>query len=743
MAGQIIPFEGIDKLGFISDTPAVNLPMGAWSDVNNVRFDDGSISKMKGHIEIFGSATGFAVTLDIQHIVYWENPNERLYVVVSRESGADKVYTVSVNGSGNGVAVDRTPASGSFTASDAWSSTLFNGGYSVIINNGIEQPHHITVSLGTDLSSSTKFTALTGWESYASGSIISGQVSVSCGVIVSAGNLLIAGDLTERSKPVLPAITSFTSANPGVATFASSPSLSNGDRFTVYNSATDNFNSVEYTVNGVNGNVITTTTNTTSFSAFSAGNDLITFNTSTDIAKVIVRNLNGVVRSSSVASPGTIPINWDPFAVGAGTADELNLADSGRITAIRNLRGSPIVYTNNSITQLRVSGSGLSSIPVTTEYGAQSQSSVFEFKGNHIVIGSNDIYQFNGTANVTSLSDTRVRKYFFNDLHPTSFRKSKIVRNQQHDEIWIAYPSNSSSNSVGLLDKALVWSYQNNTWTKRDLPSNTTTLTAGPIPGGGAPADTYAFTTQSANGSVKVTVTASDGSLTELEGSVSAGHSSSQVATAFHNLISVQSDFNSRVSGGHVLVDKNPTSNNAPSISVRVVDTSTTTISPSTTGSFDSERPWGLGTINQAKNFVCFGGANKIYAADLTYGFAGSSYQSYVLKSNMEAAPHVTDSVEALYMQTSGTAEATNSETAAGELNVQLRRSNNSAYQPISFTTSTDNLDYPFRFAGENANYKVDTRIVSRLVNLKISNTSTLQWDIHGISVSLGAGGTR
>ena len=306
MPTQIIPIEGIDKLGLIADQPAVNIPPGAWSDVSNVRFDDGAIRKIKGHIEIFedlllstietfdgdGTETVFTITntgevseivvvvddvvltLDtdytvsdkeitfttapssntdnvvvtfntddisisnIQHITYWENPNTRYYIVINRDTSAstDTVYTLELESTGEAILVERgdfdTPTTGQ---RDSWQSVQFNGGFSIVINNGLVAPQHITSQVGTDLVNTDVFAALTNWQSYTPTGLAA-VTSVTANIIIAEGNVLLAGGLVERDT--------------------------NGD---------------------------------------------------------LVRNLNSVVRVSDVAAPGTIPDNWNPFDT-TGTA---------------------------------------------------------------------------------------------------------------------------------------------------------------------------------------------------------------------------------------------------------------------------------------------------------------------------------------------------------------------------------------------------------------------------------------
>ena len=467
MANQVIPLEGIDKTGFIADTPATNLPPGAWSDVQNVRFDDGAVRKMKGHTDIFSDASELT---DIRHIVYWENPNETQYVVINREIVSDvevdRSYTLVLNVNGTTTLIAR----GDFSVSEGWQSTQFNGGFSIVINNGIDAPQHITATTGVDLLDDTDFAKLPGWDSYL---VVDSEEVYTQDFVGDAIETVFTltpiegSDVTDISVTVdgvLQVVPTDYSVEGLVITFLSAPA--DGLAIVVTYTAESQATSVQAEVVIANGNVL-------------VAGGLIEF--SGDVA---VRSLNGLVRVSDVAAPGTIPQNWNPFAVGVGTADELQIADAGTITAVNSLRGSVFVYTSDTITQLRISAQGLSATIITTEFGAASQNAVYEFRGQHLIVGSDDIYLFSGNpGDIKSVADGRVRKYFFDNINANFYTSMQIIRDQAFDELWICYPTLNSVD--GSFDEALIWNYTDNVWTKRQLP-RLRSVTIGPIPGGGS-----------------------------------------------------------------------------------------------------------------------------------------------------------------------------------------------------------------------------------------------------------------
>src|SRR6056300_525089 len=51
----LIPFDNVGSIGIIKDTPPYNLPQGAWSDGNNVRFLDNGVKKIAGYKEVMST----------------------------------------------------------------------------------------------------------------------------------------------------------------------------------------------------------------------------------------------------------------------------------------------------------------------------------------------------------------------------------------------------------------------------------------------------------------------------------------------------------------------------------------------------------------------------------------------------------------------------------------------------------------------------------------------------------------
>lgn len=291
-------------------------------------------------------------------------------------------------------------------------------------------------------------------------------VQVRCGVIRSWGDTLVAGNLTELNAPLVQQVNQVNDE----ITFVDNHSFEVGDKIYLTTPYKDIL-----TVASVEDSStirVTPSLNDVDFSV--ARYTIVSSGTS-------IRNQPGVIRVSDVAAPGSIPSNWNPYSVGVSTAEEFQLSTTGIIQDVVQLQGNLFVYTNNSIHSIAKTNN--TSIPyvssvVTNNFGALGIDCVVELNGVHIVVGSDDIYQFSGhPASLSSLAIDRVQKYFYNNVDPSSYSKTKIVTNKALNEIWFCYVTKDSIN--GLYDEVLVWNYSSNTWSIRSQ-SEFNSITIGP-----------------------------------------------------------------------------------------------------------------------------------------------------------------------------------------------------------------------------------------------------------------------
>ena len=532
MAEDIISVTDIASQGVVKDTPPVALGPNVFTDVRNIRFKDGAIRKITGELllnnitedltpanETFGQVRYFAV---------WESPNRtptgcyyiwvvdyvRANIVVGQ-----KVYVQDHTGTKR----DITPATmtNGFTFTiTGWQHTIFSGGFAFIINNGIDRPHYILDTPGNLDIANLVLAELPGWDGYdvkssvitdtfSTGNILTfdlGQkvdfVNMSVEVTVAA-----AARTAQAGTPTGTGTVNTANFVPGaLPAYASLPSVGNSN-FQLYNDAATN-TTICYIGGMADGNEVKVKINSRvpvnvtagiiqSFGSLLVAGDLTERSSANN---QIVRRLSGVVKTSDVAVPGAVPNNWDPFAAGVSTADEFTLSETNVITEMKSLQGNMYIYSTNSIHVMRLTGNVNIPVqfgPVTDEYGCLSRGSVMEYDGKHFVVGNNDLYTFSGNpGNIQSLSDGKIREYFYNNLNPIHEAKMFTLLNHHENEIWVCYPTLASFR--GECDEALLWNYRDNTWTIRDL-NNVVSGDTGPIKGGGVPTAVVAITGNSGN----------------------------------------------------------------------------------------------------------------------------------------------------------------------------------------------------------------------------------------------------
>lgn len=568
MADNILPINQLDQVGVILDTPAAALPPNAFSDASNVRFRDGAARKMEGEVNIFpnlfddsnNTIGGVAANFDgsiLKYVIWWPNPNiitsnQGYYVVIAEETRLvaddtvpesgntdpthqrDIAYLVSVDGASKvqkGVFED-TPIGN-------WQHTFFQGGFALIINNGLDIPHYILdENNNVDINTVPNFAELPGWDSYEVNQIILQDTfdPVTNSYIFDLGqnvDFSINQIVVERINSSAPSTTVTLTASgdtgnptdpnneefdaPDFDTLTTSP-WTTADEYEIYYDPSTNT-----TVLNLPNNLSSTGTDTVtiriqsrdpvyvrcgvirSFGDFLVAGNLVERN-NVDLDSPVIRNLNGVVRTSDAAAPGAIPNNWNPFAAGVSTADEFVVADTGVVQDMLEMQGNLYIYTNTSISVMRLTGNAsvpLTVNPVSNKHGCQATGTVTEFNGQHLVVGSQDIYVFGGNpSSIQSVGDQRVRTHLFRNLNPLNSSRMFVLKYSQKDEIWICYPNLRST--TGDCNDSLVWNYRNNVWTERQL-RGVVAGDIGPIPGGGLPFTSIELTgTSGTNGVTNV-----------------------------------------------------------------------------------------------------------------------------------------------------------------------------------------------------------------------------------------------
>ena len=517
MPDQVVPITGLADVGVIKDTPAVSLPPNAFTDARNVRFRDGAVRKMEGEVDIFaGMSDLFDRDINpnigrLQYLAWWPSPNRTtrdegyyIFVVEKNIGTADAVnfnhaiYAMLPGATYNDTSTwNEIGQPNGYNSRGKWQHTLFNGGFTFIINNGRDKPLYITDPQGNTDINMLSLADLPGWDSYqVNETILQDTFTETSSVIFDTGQIRETGVtdyIITRTRAGTIAELFEGSSTGGISNAWSVATMNNQDAITFAPGILQAGDEVQVNFQSVDP-VIVRAAIVRAFGDFLVAGNLVEFsidNTNpNDPREQIVRRLTGVVRTSDVAQPGSIPNGWNPFAVGASTADEFVIADTGTVQDMVPLQGNMYLYTNSSISVLRLTGNPavpLTVQPVTDQYGALTTDAVLEYDGRHFVIGSDDIYLFGGhPGSIQSISDQKIRRDFFDRVNPINDNLINLftLRHAAKDEIWVCYPTVDSVS--GEADEAYIWNYRNNTWTIRTLISVVSGDIA-PVPGGGVP----------------------------------------------------------------------------------------------------------------------------------------------------------------------------------------------------------------------------------------------------------------
>ena len=472
---------------------------------------------------------------DLMYVAWWPepslSPDDGFIVVVGRRAETvttmtgdvtqdfDTIYLFRASNPMNTIREQRIPDP--VTDDTLWQHTLFGGGTTLIMNNGVSRPLYVNGPINELQTPTQTFFNLPGWDSY----LVDEQVTsffYDTAFVTDVGtDLGTFVNLTDRSNPgllpdgvttegdqailltVIPGnnnLPSFTiriddydDTASGVSQTAASvgyngeatvgePDLTNtGTTFITFTPPTFNADGSYLTLGVQPGDSVTIRIQTIPDIQVRAGvirtyGDLLVAGNLTEFMRSdptrVVRNMPGVIRTSDVAAPGSVPANWNPFKTGVNTADEFTLSSTGIVQDMVELQGILYIYTNESIHSVQNTGNPTVPFnirPVARGWGAQTIEAVQEFDGRHVVVGSNDIYIFQGhPGSIQSIADGRVRQFFFGDLAPATQSDMFILRNQRFDEIWICYRSNDAQAQTAGNDRALIWNYRENTWTIRE-----------------------------------------------------------------------------------------------------------------------------------------------------------------------------------------------------------------------------------------------------------------------------------
>lgn len=203
-----------------------------------------------------------------------------------------------------------------------------------------------------------------------------------------------------------------------------------------------------------------------------------------DVTKTGTR-YSSLVKWSSLADPGALPASWDETnpAVEAG---EVPLADSpDALIDAMPLGDQLILYKERSMYAMQPSGDQyifrITRLPWDVGMIARGCGAVTP-KG-HVVLTASDVVIHNGSQPQSILTDAngddRMRRWLFDRIDQTNWRRCYLIANNNTSEVWICFPETGQNACT----KALLWNWLTNTFGVATL-SNTTCAAQGVTQGG-------------------------------------------------------------------------------------------------------------------------------------------------------------------------------------------------------------------------------------------------------------------
>jgi len=165
-----------------------------------------------------------------------------------------------------------------------------------------------------------------------------------------------------------------------------------------------------------------------------------------------------------ISTPGT----WIN-AAGVGQAGAADVGTVDWIVTAERLGDTLAIYKERSIWLM--SYVGLPDIFNFRErisgLGILGQKAIANFGDEHLFVGNDDIYFFNGES-IEPVGDP-IRRYLFDNMNPLYSARTTIFVAEEENEAIIAFASTASS---GNFDKCLVYNYLEKTWSIREIAAS-------------------------------------------------------------------------------------------------------------------------------------------------------------------------------------------------------------------------------------------------------------------------------
>lgn len=415
----------LGQYGILSDQPTQELPPNAFTGGQNVRVNDNAITNAPGHIQVLNPPSVAP---------YWGQPIQTTSTYFWLYAGSSKIY-----------ATDNGPTHTNITRQQTTSiSTIGTGNPTTITTSAA---HNITdgdtvtiagVSGNTPNINTTHTATVTGPTTF--------TIPVNTTVAGTGGNVTNDVDYSMDSQQLWNGgvLSGVVIANNGIdePQVWETPSLG-----TVVQNLSD---ASDWTADD------------TCMCIRPFRNFLIAL----DVTKSSTR-YPFMVKWNHPSTPGTVDGSWDETDATKDAGENSLIEGGGFVVDGLTLRDQFIIYREDATWSMQFIGGNeiFSFKPLFKTSGILAPNCAVEYKNKHYVLTRGDVVAHDGYT-LQSIIDKKNRRFLFNEIDTTNYKKSFLAVNQRKEEIWVCYPSNGST----YVDKALVYRVDNGSWAPRDLP---------------------------------------------------------------------------------------------------------------------------------------------------------------------------------------------------------------------------------------------------------------------------------
>jgi len=178
---------------------------------------------------------------------------------------------------------------------------------------------------------------------------------------------------------------------------------------------------------------------------------------------------DNVVIWPTAADVGGLPPSWD-YSDTTEDAGRVELDDGfGVLIDGERMRNDFVVYAEHAIYRFSpVPSNAIFSIRrIFSEVGLLTRNCIATVRHRHVFFGDGDIYMHDGQS-IDSIVTKKWKNWVFSQIGE-NWRRSYVVANYEHNEVWFCFPVGVDEHPT----RALVWDFDDNTFSSRDLIGST------------------------------------------------------------------------------------------------------------------------------------------------------------------------------------------------------------------------------------------------------------------------------